>query len=116
MQVNNNYQSQSFTSLKINKSAMEHITKRLKSDAELKELENIVASQVNNKFDVVIFNRKDSKYLTGYIGGAKKPKELFEESDMGLFSSPLNFIKSLCRQATYQNESSKISKDFSFLK
>ena len=95
---------------------MELITKRLKNDAELRELEKLVAENTNNKFDVFIFNHKDSKYLSGYVVDPKKSKELFEEGDTGIYSSPLNFIKNLCRQATYQNESSKLSKDFSFTK
>lgn len=116
MLINNNYQNQSFGSLKIGKSTMELITKRLKSDAELKELETLFAGQMKNKHDVFIFNHKDSKFLSGRIGTSKGSKEIYEESDLGIFSSPLNFIKSLCRQATYQSESDKFAKNFSFLK
>ena len=72
--------------------------------------------QMKIKPDVFIFNHKDSKFLSGRISSSTGAKEVFEESDFGIFSSPLNFIKNLSLQATYQSESSKLSKDFSFLK
>ena len=116
MPVNFDYQKQSFGALKINKNTKELISNRIKIDADLKELDNLISSQMNNKFDVCIFNRKDSKYLSGYVNTKNGKREICEESDMGGYFSPLNFIKSLCRQADYQNQSSKISKNFNFLK
>ena len=102
MQVNSVNSNQSFGSIKISDGAMKILKQRIVNESEIKELEKLVASQKANKFDVHV-DARNMHDIYGYVADGATYSMTYEEGFFArLFSSPVKFIKKMCKDADKQ--------------
>ena len=100
MRISGNYSDQSFGSLIVNPSAMKVIKKRLADTRELQEFEKLTRSQYGNMFDAKITVKPGTDKLQAKIAQGTAFSETLKEGFLArLFSSPIKFIRKVCKKA-----------------
>ena len=105
MQVNSIQSNQSFGALTIKPEAMKVLKQRVTKEAEIKELRELIKAQEGNIFNAIVEKQVYNGGLSGYVSDGSTYCNNFKEGFFEqLFSSPVKFVKKLCKDADKQME------------